>query len=103
MAGHDRRKSTRRGGPVTAVGVAHTPGGQAEEGVVVDRSAGGLCVALDRPYPDGTTLYLRPEATAADCPWVATVVRHCRGCQDYYLAGVEFPAALPLNVLLQFG
>ena len=99
----DRRKSVRRGGPVTPVRVARTPGGHAEEGVVVDRSTGGLCLALDRLYQDGSTLFVRPDVATADCPWVAVTVRHCRGCRDYHLAGVEFPAPPPWNVLLQFG
>jgi hypothetical protein len=85
------------------VRVALTPDGHAEEGVVVDRSTGGLCLALDRTYPDGTTLFVRPNVATTDCPWVAVVVRHCRGCRDYQLAGVEFPAPPGWNVLLQFG
>jgi len=99
----DRRRAGRRGGPLTVVEVTGVPGGESVEGVVVDRSPNGLSVASDGQYPDGTTLYLRPEGVGDACPWVAVVVRNCRGREDYYLLGVEFEPPPPVGVRLQFG
>ena len=100
---NDRRRAARRAGPPTPVRVAWTPGGTAHDGLVLDRSAGGLCLATDRPHREGAALFVRPEGAAADCPWVAVAVRNCRACKDYFLAGVAFDEPPPLTILLQFG
>ncbi len=102
-AGDARRRSIRRGGPPTAIRVARAPTADPEgtaEGLVLDRSEGGLCVAVERPVRAGDMVYLR---AAPDSSWVGVVVRHCRDCGGYFLLGCQYPDGLPLADRLQFG
>ncbi len=101
--GGDRRRAARRGGPPTPVLVTRNRDVPAGDGVVVDRSSGGLCLAADRPYLEGAALFVRPERTTDGFPWIEVVVRHCRGCRDYYLIGVEFFIRPDHDVLAEFG
>jgi hypothetical protein len=99
----DRRREPRRDGPPTPVLLTRSQNCPPGEGVVVDRSSGGLCLAADRPYLEGAALFLRPERATAGFPWVEVVVRHCRGCRDYYLVGVEFFIRPERDVMAEFG
>jgi hypothetical protein len=102
----ERRQAVRRGGPPTTIRVSRTPTNDptlGDEGLVLDRATGGLCIATEQPFKAGDELFLRVEGAAPDFPWVAVVVRHCRDCGGYFLIGCEFQERLPLSVLLQFG
>ena len=103
---NDRRRSPRRGGAPTPIRVAIFPDADpraAEEGLVLDRSAGGLCFAAHRRFPQGVGVYVRSESAPAGSPWVGVVVRHCRDHGDHFLIGCSFLGAPPWNVLLLFG
>ena len=102
----ERRRSTRRTGPPTAIRVAPAPTddpGAGTEGLVLDRAPGGLCFAIEQPLATGKEVFLRVEGAEPDFPWVAVTVRHCRDCGEYFLIGCEFGQVLPLNIRLQFG
>jgi len=102
----ERRRATRRGGPPTLIRISRIPTGDpalGDEGLVLDRSSGGLCVAAERPFQEGDELYLRVEGAGPDFPWVAVTVRHGRDRGEFFLIGCEFQERLPLTVLLQFG
>lgn len=103
----DRRRSLRRGGPPTPIRVASGAGsepvGEPEEGLVVDRSTGGLCFAVHRPLVVGADVLLRADGAPADSPWVGATVRYCKRRGDYYLLGCEFHHTPPWDVLLLFG
>src|SRR5436189_5554770 len=52
----ERRRAPRRGGEPTAIRVAVVPTEQpnaADEALVLDRAAGGLCLAVERPFRQG--------------------------------------------------
>ena len=105
-AGGERRRAARRGGPPTGVRVAVVPTSEwvaTSEGLILDRSADGLCVAVERPFREGDEIYLWSEGAASDFSWVAVVIQNCRDCGGYFLLGCEFRESLPLAVRLQFG
>jgi hypothetical protein len=104
----ERRRSPRRAGPPTPVRVAANSDEDPDdpdatiEGLVLNRSAGGLCFAVERPFREGDKLFLWVE-DAENFPWVPIIVRHCRASEGFFLIGCEFRHSLPLTVLLQFG
>jgi hypothetical protein len=99
----ERRRALRRSGQLTRIRVARTPGGKAvADGLVLDRSTGGLGFAVEQPFRKGDVVFL--WVAGGDFPRVAVTVRHCRNCGDYFQIGCEFrETGLPLTVLLQFG
>ena len=102
----ERRSGPRRGGPATAVRVARsqtTCRAAAAEGLVLDRSGGGVCVAVEHPWLEGEEAYLKVEAAEPDSPWVAVAVRNCRDCGGHFLLGCEFAEGVTLTGRLQFG
>ena len=102
----ERRSGPRRGGPTTAVRVARPTAagrGVTVGGLVLDRSGGGVCVAVEHPWLEGEEAYLRPEAAGPDSPWVAVAVRNCRDCGGHFLLGCEFAEGVTLTGRLQFG
>jgi hypothetical protein len=102
---HDeRRRSVRRAGMPTPIFVLDPKQSRkARNAYVLDRSSGGLRVAVERPTPTGVMLQVRPHAAADDTPWVNLIVRSCREVGDYYELGCQFEAELPWKVLLLFG
>src|SRR5262249_13938305 len=106
--GGERRRALRRVGPPTAVRIATTlaeapTATTTSEGLVLDRSTGGLCFATEREFQPGDVVFLRVTGTGTDCPWVAVVVRHCCDYEEFFLVGCEFRESLPLTVQLLFG
>jgi len=102
----ERRSAPRRGGPATAVRVARSKDfdrSATAAGLVLDRSPGGVCVAVEHPFREGEGAFLRVEASGPDSPWVAVAVRNCRDCGDHFLLGCEFAEGLTLGDRLQFG
>jgi hypothetical protein len=102
----DRRRAERRAGPPTPIRVAAAPVADmrlAAEGLVLDRSTGGLCVAARDRYAEGDHMYVRSETAPAGSPWVAVTVQYCREHRGLYLVGCEFLEAPPWGVLLLFG
>lgn len=103
----DRRRSLRRGGPATpirvAVGIGPRPSGGTAEGLVVDRSTGGLCFAAHGPFAVDTEVLVRADGAPPGSPWVAATVRFCRRRGDCYLVGCAFHQTPSWDVLLLFG
>jgi hypothetical protein len=100
----DRRGSVRREGqPVRVVLAASTFRSGAADGYVIDRSTGGLKIAVQVAVPPGSTMQVR----AADAPdtigFVTVIVRSCRKTDHHYELGCEFEKTPPWNVLLLFG
>src|SRR5438105_1896389 len=83
--GGDRRRGSRRAGPVTSIRVSEAPhtDSEVEEGLVLDRSTGGLCFAAHRVFPEGAVVFVRAVGAPSGSPWVGVTVRHCRNCDDY--------------------
>ena len=104
---HDeRRRSIRRTGLPTPILVVDPKGGKrarAAEAYVLDRSSGGLRLALEKPYGVGLTL-LRQAVNAPDgFQWVRVTVKNCREVGDYFEVGCQFESELELSRLLMFG
>jgi PilZ domain len=100
----DRRNSLRRDGPPVEVTVqsAAFKGGSAG-GYVLDRSTGGLKLALSAGLTAGSTLQVKAKHAPDTTPWVTVLVRSCRENTDHYELGCEFEKTPPWNVLLLFG
>ena len=106
-ARHDeRRRSIRRGGLPTPILVIDSKGGRrakASEAYVLDRSTGGLRLALEHGFPTGATLLAKPGNAPEGFEWVKLVVRNCREVGDYFELGCQFESDLELSRLLMFG
>jgi len=70
---------------------------------IVDRSLGGLCLAVENPVEPGTLLRVRAAAAPLRMPWVQISVRHCRSKGDIWHLGCEFVRTPSWDVLMQFG
>ena len=107
VARHDeRRRSIRRAGLPTPINVTDAKTGRKArqmEAYVVDRSTGGLRLALEKPHPVGTTLHARPASAGDDFVWVKLLVRNCKETGDYFEVGCQFESELELSRLLMFG
>ena len=72
-------------------------------GYVLDRSTGGLRLALTVAVASGITLQVRADNAPDNTPWVTVLVRNCRHAGQHYELGCEFDKTPPWNVLLLFG
>jgi hypothetical protein len=100
----EKRGFTRRAG--NAVPVVFTTSGNddvMENGWVVDRSAGGLCLSLEKPLDVGTFLRIRPSKAQVTAPWIEIQVKSCRADEANWELGCQFVTIPPFNTLLLFG
>lgn len=100
----DRRTSVRRDGPPVEVMVT-SPGFKAgtNHGYVLDRSTGGMRLALASGMAPGSSLQVRAKNAPEATPWVTVVVRSCKNTGEHFELGCEFEHTPPWNVLLLFG
>jgi hypothetical protein len=100
----ERRRSFRRSGVPTAVLISE-PGRpkQIFDGYVLDRSSGGLRLAMGSPISTGVTLQIRATNAPSESPWIPITIRSCREVGDYFEVGVQFQEELPWSLLLMFG
>jgi PilZ domain-containing protein len=100
----DRRAAVRRDGPPVGVLVSSPAFRNGiETGYVLDRSTGGLRLALTATVATGIALQVKAENAPANTPWVTVIVRNCRHAGQHYELGCEFDKTPPWNVLLLFG
>jgi hypothetical protein len=106
-ARHDeRRRAIRRGGLPTPIYIVDARGGRkarATEAYVLDRSTGGLRLALEASVPVGGALLAKPSNAPDGFEWVRMTIRSCREVGDYYEVGCQFDQELELSRLLMFG
>jgi hypothetical protein len=99
----DRRRAPRRSGnPVNVLihdGLAAIP----IEGVVIDRSTGGVCIALPQPKAPGIKLEVRAAGAPDTFAWVPVEVRHCRRKGERWLIGCKFEKRLMSSEMVHFG
>ncbi len=102
-ASEQRSAFRRTGNPVEVQ--MRKPGSVREpaRGHVINRSTGGLCLAVDVMIPEGTVLELRPTNAPPITPWTEVEVRSCRRTQDGWEAGCKFVRTPPWAMLLMFG
>lgn len=98
----ERRRSLRRMGNPVDVLVTETEG-EPFEGVVIDRSTGGLCLSLPRLIAAETMLKVVACHAPEGAPALAVKVRHCRQAGDRWLCGCQFVESPPWGQLLLFG
>lgn len=100
----ERRLAVRRQGSLVAVLVADADGkGTPAEGLVADRSVGGLCLQLPAAVAPGTLLSVRPRSAPPIVPWTQVEVRSCRQEGAAWEAGCQFVRTPPWSILIQFG
>jgi hypothetical protein len=100
----ERRLAVRREGSLVAVLITVGDGqGPPTEGLVSDRSVGGLCLRLHGPVVPGTLLNVRPRSAPTMVPWTQVEVRSCRQQGDVWEAGCQFVRTPPWSILIQFG
>jgi hypothetical protein len=100
----ERRSSLRRpGNPVRVVVVDGLTLQNPVDGWVIDRSSGGLRLAVPNPVPVGTLLQVRTTHDPACAPWVQLCVKRCWKRNDLWVVGCQFVRMPPVNVLLLFG
>jgi PilZ domain len=106
-ARHDeRRRSIRRAGlpsPIYLIDARPVKKARPLEAYVLDRSTGGLRLAVEQPVGVGSHLLARPSHAPADFEWVKLVVRNCREVGDYFELGCQFETELELSRMLMFG
>ena len=100
----NRRASVRRDGvPVQVLLSSPTLRNGESGGYVLDRSTGGLRVAVTSAIPAGTVLNVRAGNAPDTVPWVTILVRSCRDTGPHFELGCEFERTPPWNILLLFG
>jgi hypothetical protein len=100
----EQRAAHRRGGnPVEVVIAVEQSTKTAWRGWVVDRSVGGLCLAVSDEFAEGTVLRTLPANAPTITPWTELEVRSCRSTRDGFEIGCRFIRQPPWSVLLLFG
>lgn len=100
----DRRSSSRReGAPVRVTLSSPTFRNGVNDGFVVDRSTGGLRIAMQSSMAPGSTMQVKAANAPDTVAFVAVIVRSCKKNGDFYELGCEFEKTPPWNVLLLFG
>jgi hypothetical protein len=97
-----RRKSFRRvGNPtfVQLIGLSDPP----VRGLVMNRSSGGIGLAMDRPVAVGSVLLVLPVQAPAGTAPVEIRVLWCLERTDRHEIGCQFTAPLPTGLLMLFG
>ncbi len=100
----DRRTSVRREGtPVKILATSPAFKNGTNAGFVLDRSTGGLKLALEAGMAPGSSMQIRATHAPETTPWVTVIVRNCTDTGEHFEMGCEFEKTPPWNVLLLFG
>ena len=100
----DRREAVRREGtPVRVILFSPTFRNGVSDGFVLDRSTGGMRIAMAMAMAPGTVMQVRAVNAPDTIGFVAVIIRSCRKNDDFFEIGCEFEKTPPWNVLLLFG
>jgi len=100
----DRRTSIRREGtPVKIMATSPAFKNGTNPGYILDRSTGGLKLALEAGMAPGSSMQIRANHAPETTPWVTAIVRNCTDTGEHFEMGCEFEKTPPWNVLLLFG
>lgn len=100
----ERRSGVRRCGSPVGVRVAEAWEREGrEEGVICDRSTGGLGLELEREVPVETVLKIRSTSAPVTTPWVEVEVRSCCRQNGKFRIGCQFKRTPSWDVMLSFG
>ena len=103
VAANDRRGIMRRDGKQIAVLVAGQEVYSPQPAYVLNRTSGGLRLAVKQDVPVNTILWLRACNAPVTTPSARVSVRWCEEVDGYFEVGCQFQAKLPWSVLLLFG
>ncbi len=100
----EKRQAVRRKGNPVSVLISDATGRAAPcEGVVADRSLGGLRLIVHNPIAVGTILSVRPAQATTIFPWVQVEVRSCRQEGNSWNLGCQFVKVPHSSLLWHFG
>jgi hypothetical protein len=99
----ERRSSIRRMGGVIEVRLADAQGvTEIGQGLVLDRSMGGLGLEVNGRVEPGTVVSVRPSRTGQRSPWIQMEIVSCEGEGDCWRVGCKFVRTPPWSVMLLF-
>jgi hypothetical protein len=93
----------RKGNPVGIQITDAEAKGEPFHGVIMNRSAGGLGLEVDRPIDVNTTVSVRVVNAPVTIPWIQVLVRSCRQQENGWLLGCQFVKPPPWSIMLLFG
>ncbi|VTS02806.1 PilZ domain-containing protein [Tuwongella immobilis] len=100
----ERRRFTRRDGTPVAVRILdNSTQSVIEDAVILDRSQGGVRIAVPDQLPIGTEIQIRVQNAGEVVPWVLAIVRNLRFHENRYEIGCEFDGIPPSKALETFG
>lgn len=101
----DRRQSARRtGSPLRILLKDPSEEKTIWEGIVTDRSIGGLRIMVQNSWPVNQVINVRVVDAPPTVPWLAVQVRRCTEMPDHmYEVGCQFIRTPPWAILLTFG
>jgi hypothetical protein len=99
----DKRAAPRRQGKPVAVLIAVEGTAEPRRGTVLDRSVGGLRLAVGSPLDVGAVVNLRVAHAVETIPWVPVEVKNCRQTPNGWEAGCQFLQTPPASVMWLFG
>ncbi len=100
----EKRQAVRRKGNPVSVLISDATGRVVPwEGVVWDRSLGGLGLMVHNPVAVGTILSVRPAQASTVFPWVQVEVRSCRQEGDSWNLGCQYVRVPHSSLLWHFG
>jgi hypothetical protein len=100
----EKRSSSRRAGKLIKVLVTDAKAmAKPVEGWVLDRSMGGLGIALPEEFPEQTILSVRTVDAPREVPWIQVEVRRCQARGDRFEIGCQFLRTPSWSILLLFG
>jgi hypothetical protein len=100
----ERRTYLRRPGRPVDI-LLSDESGQAKPimGWIIDRSMGGLCLAVKQAVPEFAIRSVRTVDAPSSAPWVQIEIRRCEKKDDYWELGCKFVRTPAYGVLLYFG
>jgi len=93
----------RKGNPIGVQITDAEAKGEPFDAVVVNRSAGGLCLETDRPIDATTIVSIRVINAPVTVPWIEVQIRSCRQEDSTWLLGCQFVKPPPWSIMLLFG
>jgi hypothetical protein len=100
----EQREAFRRGGNSVLVHLVDPQQeGNAQPAWVLDRSVGGLCLAVNEPIAEGSLRNVRAANAPTATPWVEIQVKSCRQASNDWELGCQFIKTPPWSVMLLFG
>jgi hypothetical protein len=100
----EQRGAFRRGGNSIEVQISDAlQDGRVHPGWILDRSVGGLCLAVNEAFAEGSLLNVRTSNAPTATPWVEIQVKSCRQRKDDWELGCQFLKTPPWSVMMLFG